>query len=385
MIKRIDLFMPTSSQYGALHYFTEKFHEAFMRCGVHSRLLVMEESNPQNFLTQLLNDPPDCTLSFNGVLPAEGRFLCDLIKTPHIACLVDTPLRFMPLTKSPYNIITCIDQFFCEIFQEIPFDNVLLMPLAVEKDLDFDAAGKRDYDVLLLASYLDHEEVARRWEEKYSSGMCHALLSAAEITLVDQSHSYEQILIKCIEQETGLSKNDIFDHFPMQELFSDFEIYIRGFERVRLVKSIGQSRIDIFGEGNTQAIWDRHLGTNHNVVVHEAVPYSQTLELMKRAKIVLNSCAWIKNGAHDRIFAAMACGAVVLTGENLYLKKYFVGGESILFFNGNAMMTLEGTVSAILKDEHTWQRIAKKGREITMQHHTWDQRVALLISSLDTR
>ena len=74
-------------------------------------------------------------------------------------------------------------------------------------------------------------------------------------------------------------------------------MYIRGIERVRLIKAIKHARIDIFGAGHSKAIWERHLGKNHNLVVHDAVTFDQALELMKHAKIVLNSCAWIKDGA----------------------------------------------------------------------------------------
>ena len=376
MIKRIDLFVPTSSQYGALHHFTQQLYEAFLRCGVHSRLLAMDERNPAPFLKQLFDDPPDCTLAFNGVLPdREGRFLCDLIKVPHAACLVDSPLRFLPLIDSPYNVITCIDQNACDVFRGAQFEQVLFMPLAVEKSITFQPDGKRLYDVLLLASYIDYEEIARTWNKNYPPKVCRALLQAAEITLANSSTPYGKALVECLPPQlsAGLDPG---------ELVNSYEAYIRGLERVRLVQSIRNARIDIFGTGHTQAIWDRHLGKRRNVVVHNGVPFIESLELMKHAKIVLNSCAWIQNGAHDRVFSGSACGAAVLTGETRYLKSFYVDGDSILYFRGNALEAIDSAVLALLKDEPKRQALAAKGREITLKHHTWDQRAAFLLDKL---
>src|SRR5262249_10865415 len=96
MIKHIDLFMPPNiSQYGVLHHFTIKMNEALQRSGVRSRILEAQKDNPKPFLSELFNEIPDCTLSFNGLLPdKEGRFFCDLVKIPHVACTIDSPNAF---------------------------------------------------------------------------------------------------------------------------------------------------------------------------------------------------------------------------------------------------------------------------------------------------
>ncbi len=75
MIKRIDVFMPPRSQYGVLHHFTRKLSEALGRAGVEASLLEAQYDNPKPFLDKIFSDRPDCTLSFNGLLPdREGRF-----------------------------------------------------------------------------------------------------------------------------------------------------------------------------------------------------------------------------------------------------------------------------------------------------------------------
>ena len=126
MLKRIDIFMPPFSQYGVLGHMTKDIHEAFKRQGVNSRLLVAEHDNPKPFLDAIFDDSPDCTLSFNGLLPTPtGLFFCDMIKIPHVACLVDSPNQFMELIKSPRTVITCPDKNAVEFFKGFNAQNVL--------------------------------------------------------------------------------------------------------------------------------------------------------------------------------------------------------------------------------------------------------------------
>ena len=69
--------------------------------------------------------------------------------------------------------------------------------------------------------------------------------------------------------------------------------------------------------------WKKYFEKQSNIIVHDAVPYAESLEIMKQSKIVLNSSIKNKFGAHERIFAGLASGALVLTNENIYLKEYF--------------------------------------------------------------
>ncbi len=380
MIKRIDLFMPPLGQYGVLSHFTKKLYEALMRCGVSCRLLEAEKTNPKPFLMQLFNDPPDCTLSFNGLLPDdEGRCFCDMINIPHVACLVDSPNHFFPLIRSPNNIITCVDRFSCDFFKGMKHENVIFMPHGVEKNLNFDPKETRDIDVLFLASYIDYEKIEKEWEKKYSQELNEILHSAAEMALNSPKTTYVEALVECVRQ-TG--REDLIQKIDYVEILDELEMYIRGKERVQLVKAIKSPRIDIYGSGHSEAIWRHHLGKKHNVVVHEAVTFEQGLELMKRSRIVLNSCSWIKYGAHERTFAGMACGAVVLTSENSYMQQNFENNKSVLFYNGSSMDNLDNTLTSLLKDETQRKEIAKNGRDIVMHAHTWDNRAAQLIKDL---
>ncbi|MGZ6298500.1 MAG: glycosyltransferase family protein [Parachlamydiaceae bacterium] len=383
MIKNIVLFMPVQSQYGVLHHFTVKFYEALMRAGVNCRILTAEKENPRPFLTQLFNDPPDCTLSFNGVLPdEENRFLCDLIKIPHICCLVDSPLQFLPLVKSPYNIITCVDRSYCEFFKKMHHNNTLFLPHAVEKSLTYYPNSPRTYDVLMPGSCIDYEAIANTWKSKYPKELVNALYEAAEITFADQEKSYVDALALTVDALSKKHPEVDIKAFDFISILDELETYVVGFERIRVIKSIKDAQVHIVGHSKSK--WEHYLGKQSNCVIHDPVPFEEALGLMRQAKIVLNSFIAIKAGAHERVLTGLALGAAVFTRENQFLKETFKNGENIAFYSGQSIDSINDRVNELLQNENKRAEIAQKGHDTVLHHHTWDQRADTLLKALPT-
>ncbi len=379
MINRIDLFMPPRSQYGVLHHFTKKFAEAFNRAGVNCRVMEAQHDNPRPFLEDIFKDPPDCTLSFNGLLPdVEGRFFCDLINIPHVACLVDSPNQFFLLVKSPYTIVTCPDRFACDFFRGMNCENVVFMPHACEKDLE---AGddKRIHDVVMLASCIDHEAIRQDWKEKYPKALCEALDHAAETTLSDQETSYVQAFVQALDHQIqfGLDPRKI-DYF---EILDELERYIRGKDRNELLLSIKDAKVDLFGAG--KECWQKYIKNNKNITLHNPVNFDEALDVMRKSKIVLNSCAWIKNGAHERIFYGLGCKSLVITNENIYTRENFTDGKNIVFYQHGKWGEVNEKVNYYLANESERQKVVEQGHKIVMENHTWDVRANMLLKELE--
>lgn len=381
MVKRIDLFMPPKGQYGVLHHFTLKLSEALVRNHVHTRVLQAERTNPKPFLEKIFSDPPDFTLSFNGLLPDdEGRFFCDLINIPHVACLVDSPNQFLMLAKSSKTIITCPDRFSCEFFRGLNCKNVLFMPHAVEKELIGQEDKKKAYDVVMLASCIDFEAIHEKWKSQFSPSLFKVLREAAEITLSDQDISYVQAFVQALDKEVrkpnGIDPREI-DYFT---LLDELENYVRGKDRVELLKGIKDARVDIFGAGADH--WKKYLKDQKNCVVHDSVSFEKAIDIMKKSKILLNSSAWIKNGAHERIFAGIATGALVITNENIYMREHFKSNEDIVFYQHGKWASANEQVNFYLNNPEKRKEVVEKGRKIVEKHHTWDVRAKQLITEL---
>lgn len=383
MIERIDLFMPPRSRYQVLHYFTECLAKALTRTGVRCRVLEAQRDQPKLFLDTIFADPPECTLSFNGLLPdQEGHFFCEAIRIPHVACLVDAPHHFAALSQSPRTVITCVDRFSCDFFQGLNCQNVLFMPHGADVELITppQANEERPYDLLLLASFIDYEKIHRTWKKNLPAALCKALEDAAEITLFDREIPYVQALAQALDQQSrsssGIDPRTI-DFIPLLDQLED---YINGKDRVELIKAIKDVKIEIYGSGSER--WKKYLDKSSHVTAHEPVDYQQALKLMRDSKIVLNSCPTIKNGAHERIFAGISAGAAVLTDENPYMHENFKHLDNILFFRHGHWKDVNPLIHAYLTDTNKRLTLVAAGQQVVRAGHTWDHRAAVLVSEL---
>lgn len=386
MIKQIDLFMPPLSQYGVLHYFTKQMAQAFTRLGVGCRILEAERNNPRPFLEKLFGDKPDCTLSFNGLLPDDqGRFFCDLIHIPHVACLVDSPNNFLDLIKSPLTIITCVDRGFVDFFQGMNFSRALFMPHGADASMPRpDPQRKFHYEVVVLSSCIDYEKNRAAWPRKYSPLLAKAIEEAAEITLSDDKTSYVQALVRVIDTYVRKPNGPDPTKIDFVSILDDLEFYIKGKDRVELVRAVKDAPVDIFGSPDGTANWKKYLGqTNTNIRYHDPVPFEQALDIMSQSKVLLNSGAWVKNGSHERVFSGIASGALVITNSNPYISQEFKDGESLAFYTPGNWEAANGIVNRMLHDDEKRNQIVEKGYQIVMAHHTWDMRAAKLLEEIE--
>lgn len=384
MFRKIDLFMPPRSQYGVLHHFTVKLAEGFQRQGISCSVLEAEWNNPKPFLEKIFSDRPDCTLSFNGLLPDdEGRFFCDLIGIPHVAFLVDSQNQFFPLIQSPNTIISCTDRFSCDFFKGVNSkNNVLFVPHGVERELAPDKSLGKIFDVVMLSSLIDYEGLKEEWNERYPKMVLEAMDEAIETTLNDPKMWYVQAFVYALDRQIELRGAIDPAKIDFPSVFDDLEMYLKGRSRVDLIRSIDDAEVHIFGSTEGRG-WNELLGKNKsNLVFHEPVPFAQALEIIKQSKIVLNIAPWIRNGSHERVFASLASGSLPLTDENLYLNENFVNGKDIAMYKYNDLSGLNDVINEYLSNDRLRNEIVDRGRAKVMKEHTWDERAKTLIEDL---
>lgn len=385
MIERIDLLMPPEhrSGYGVLPQFTRGLYAALQRQGVECRLLGNGQGATPDLVPQIVRDPPDCTLSFNGLLPdGEGRFFCDQIQVPHVACLVDSPNQFLSLVQSPLNLITCVDQAHVQFFSELHKPPTLFLPHAVERDFTGDLDAARPYEVVFFGTCLDYEERRELWHKKYSPALARALDDAADIALGDQVTSYLEAFTRAVHDRVLAGDQVDLNGLDMSELFDHLEVYIRGRDRVQLLRAITEVPVYVFGTKSGARGWDYYLAdAGKNIHVQERVSYEDALALMQQSRVVINSCPTLKQGAHERIHAGFMAGAAVFTSENEYLMDQFTGRE-LLTYTHDDYSSVNDTLCRVLENDDQRKELVVKGRDVVRQHHTWDHRAETLITYL---
>lgn len=379
MLQKI-CFLVNTNQYDSKRHFVQRLAAAFERDGVQTTILDTDEWTQVTEL-QIKTLEPDFTCSFNEVMPSpDGRFMWDELQIPHLALVIDPAIYYMHLAKSSYAIITCVDRFDCDLLRSSAAKNVIFLPHATEP-VEFDPKAPREYEAVLLGSLYDPEGLRKQWQEKLSPELAKACDIACELVLSDNRTHFVEALWKALA-ETGQQGQQ--SEFLNLCFYVDY--YLRGKDRLELVRSLKDVELHIFGEvhgetefGNT---WDTYVGDMPNVHTHDPVSYKDSFEILKRAKFCLNSTPSFKNGTHERIFSGMSSGCVVATNDNLYFREFFNDGEDILLYQHGKWPLINEKIAALLKDEPKRATIAEAGRENVLQNHIWDARVATLQSSL---
>lgn len=380
-VEKIYLFSLVESQYGVLNYFVEELAASLDRLGIITKLI--KKKDPREFLDEILADPPDCTLSFNGLLPDESdRFLCDLINIPHVAYLVDSPIYFAHLIKSHLNIVVSVDLDFCEAFKKANFPQVLFLPHACSSQLPAPSEKQeRPYDLLMLNSMIDPDEVRLEWHGKYPKELIAVLEEAAHLTLTQAEIPYGNAFLQVFSDHLKNGKQLDAKKFSFIELLSDLEFYIEGKALTELVRSIEDKDLHIFGSASKG--WKKYLRPGQkNVHIHHEVEFLEALNLMKKAKILLNCTPKMKRAGHERIYCGLASEAAVMTLKTPYISNEFAEGVNILSFEYGKWDELNKSLDYYLKHENERVFLAKNGRAKVMREDTWDQRAEKLIKEL---
>jgi hypothetical protein len=374
-LKRIDfLEKPTHDLYSVASHFTLKFQEALVRKGIDCRLI----KEPNFFKTSIV-DPPDLTMQFNECpVDPKGRYLCDLTGIPHAALLLDPPFRNMNYINSPKIILTCDDAAWDEILDRVDFKNHFFLPHAADKDLLYDCTEK-EYEVVMLATCIDYESLHRIIQNSLHPKLNISMNLAIAKTFADSKTSFATALFDVVQK---IIPKKLIPEIKMQLLLNALELYVKGKDRTELVRSIKKPTVHVFGDPFPITPWSEFLGNQGNVILHQGIPFEQALDVMRKAKILLNSSIKNKMGAHERIFLGILSGALVVTHENPYLLQYFKDEESILFYRHWELNKLNDKVVKYLHDEEKRRKIVEKGREIVLKYHTWDHRANLLLKNL---
>jgi spore maturation protein CgeB len=367
--------------YESKQYFTAKLAEALNRHGVKTSILTWSHGKvPEEIVKQIEALVPDLTASFHQ-LPSQkgGAYFWDQLKIPHWTILVDPVFYDLELMQSPFSILSCVDRFDCDLLRSYHFEKGFFFPHAVERELIVSPdLNERDIDVIFLGTCYDPETLASYFKKTYSKKIFHVLMEATSLVLGDNKTTFLRALLQALTFE-GVDPKEVF----FDQLAYEVDSYARGVDRLNLIRSIKTASVHVYGGKCWREIqpiqdWSYYLGKQKNVHVHPPVNFADGLKLLQRSKICLNSAPFFKNGSHERVFASLACGAMPLTSDNLYLREQFTQGEDLLFYQTDTLSQVDSWVNTVLNDEKGRREVVKNGQQKIQEHHTWDARVKLL-------
>ena len=371
-----------------LDIFTTEFYKSFTSMG-YECLLFNTRTIPQGLatLSEFLQKPVKAAIGFNNlgfnmeIIP--GQNIWDQLGIPFVNILVDHPFCYdQALSDAPGTaIVLTIDKnhmnYINRFYPRIATTGFL--PLAgrtecmVPKDIK-----DRSIDVIYLGgTSRPFIEQVRPDYAKYDFDARAIGDEAYEMMLRDSSMTTEDAIEKTLLAHDIRMSDEELKTFLYEMRYVDMMIVTHYREAV--LESIARAGINVsvYGVGWDGCDWI----DLPNVDFHRRIPASETYALMEEAKIVLSTMTWFKDGAHDRIYSGMLCGACVVSDTSQYMKenyKYYPDGSAedaeLAMFELYETDRLPEMIQKLLSDNDMMQTIADNGRRRAMITETWSAR-----------
>lgn len=235
---------------------------------------------------------------------------------------------------------------------------------------NFPALSHRSYDLVFTGNYTPketfHQYIYRLGEEYAQFYLC----IIEELTACPDKPDdvvMEAHLRKQFPEATDAEIAETIAHM----IFID--TYIRNYYRGEVIKKLVEGGVHVHCVGHG---WEQLNCRHPENLTYEKNQYSLAcLQRMADARISLNVMPWFKDGAHDRVFNAMANGSLCLTDHSIFLDESLTEGENVVFYDLKDLNQLPELVKDLLADSHKMERIARNGYELAIKEHTWACRV----------
>ncbi|MCC5832659.1 MAG: glycosyltransferase family 1 protein [Chlamydiales bacterium] len=327
---KID-FLVGENAYGTTFHFAKAFSEALQRQGANTRLHWIGDGSFFHAFHEITREPPDLTCSFSDV-HLSGRPLGNLWQIPHLSLLIDPAIYFLHQLRGEYSWVSCADEGDVDFVRRLNFERVLYLPHGGDRSLLTPPGKERPFEVVFFGSCVEQTPNDER------------VVAASERVLSPEGVTILDALI-----DLGVSDE------LLPRYHAEVDLYTRFLDRISLLGALKSHEVHIWGSGP----WKKYLP---NAIVHAPIPFERTLEIMKQAKVVVNSSPRFKRGLHERILYAPLCGAAVLSAHEGGYRYRYGEWEDQAFDD--------------------WEEIALDLQAEILAEHTWDHRAQTLLHQL---
>lgn len=390
---RIILFKG-QSQYGSLRLHIDQLAAALTTLG--HEAVVIDLVLPTAFaqLQAALARPVHFVYAFNSMgvdLAADGRSLYDQLDCLFLTLHVDHPIHLWERLQTPLGrryVVSFLDRSHVDLARRAfpadhfgalsfmpPGANTAVPPVAPDAGRLFPSAGpswaeQRDIPLLFTGTYRGAPQ--RPWHAADRNFVTTLFDDAADLTLSQDTLSVEDAF------DTVLNSRGV-DLAPAgrtalitraREVYQ----YVEAERRQRLLHSLDAAgvRVVVYGkgwEGRPFPAFDwRGEGS-----------FEETLTLLRRTRLVLNSNNNFVAGGHERVFAAQINGAAVLSDTSRFYQDAFQDGHDILLYRWTALDGVPGIIRDALNAPDRLAGIARNGFEKTARDHSWEARARHIV------
>lgn len=387
--KHFLLFQLKSVCYDSYIYFSNALAKALSGAG-HEVEIFSALKEPLEAAERFIGRTFDAVIDFNSELPRvrmdDDSYFLDHIDAPFYDVILDHPLYHhdsLKQTVSNFHVL-CLDEnhnnYIKEYYSHIASVNVF--PMTGEDISPFDDAyPDKTVDVLFSGTYTDYRKV------EDSLHTCPAFIRDLTKILIDS-----MLTDTSLTQEAALCNAlTTFDRFDAEIIKENFSLhmqacflcdtYLRAYKREELLLHLAKENIPLTLCGNG---WRTSPLVNFSQIkIIDDISFSDTFPLFRKTKITLNLLPEFKNGTHDRIYSSMLNHSLCLTDSTPFLEKEFTDGKELCFYDTQNLENLSNQIKKLLTDEDLLISTTQAGYQNTKRNHTWDSRVASLLTILD--
>ncbi|MBB6252293.1 glycosyltransferase [Nitrospirillum iridis] len=381
---RIVLFKG-QSQYGSLRLHIDQLATAFAALGHEAIVVDLAATDGVARLNAALARPVQFFYALNSMgvdLRAGEGSLYDAADSLFITLHVDHPVHLWERLETRMDrrfIVSFLDETHVALVRDgFPaghFAALSLMPpgantsippaMPDEAALFHDWAERRDIPLLFTGTYRGAPD--RRWRGAERNFVTTLFDDAADLALSHDTLALED----AIDQVLAARDVSLPPASRIQLIRKSREVYqyVEAYRRHRLLETLNAAgvRLVVYGkgwEGRPFPAFDwRGEGS-----------FEETLGLLRRTRLVLNSNNNFVSGGHERVFAAQINGAAVVSDTSRYYDRHYADGRDMLFYRWGALDTLPDRITTALADPATLGTVARAGFRQAAIHHTWDVR-----------
>lgn len=296
--------------------------------------------------------------------------------------IVDHPMYYHAAIIFPIRRLTflCVDEYHQKFIARFYPGKVrsFFLPLAGIRDGGGEVPfEERSMDILFTGAYLVDNNVELH-VHGLSEGLRKIWLECYELLCSRTYMTLEQGLEYCFKKRgLILPEEDLRDTV---RLFQDMDGMLRSRARAEVVKTLANAdvKVHIYGEG-----WQFLDCKQENLIIHDRIPFDETIPLTADARIVLNVMPWFKSGVHDRVYSAMQNGSVCLTDSSEYLDRTIADGREAIFYSLEHLEELPDKVKYYLGEPKELKEIAGRGYQYAKDTQTWQYRARQLKEIID--
>lgn len=167
-------------------------------------------------------------------------------------------------------------------------------------------------------------------------------------------------------------------HIGPRESACLIDAEVRKTRRFEFLKAVAKTGLPlrICGFG-----WEPELSRFKNAIYEGPVAMRRVVDLMAKSRLVLNTNGNFGAGSHERPFSASLAGAATFSDFSRYYAQVFQPGINIELFSWKNLDAGMTALTALASDPERCFEYARSAKIETMNNHTWDHRVDLILGA----